>query len=79
MSSLRLPLIVAIAYQGLSLFEMGIVAEVFGLPRPGVVPPLYRFRIAQGEEGELRTIGGLNIRADGGLRDPGRNHHAPAK
>jgi AraC family transcriptional regulator, transcriptional activator FtrA len=62
------PLIVSVAYQGLSLFEMGIVAEVFGLPRPGSFPPLYRFRVAQAEAGELRTIGGLRMRADGGLR-----------
>jgi AraC family transcriptional regulator, transcriptional activator FtrA len=68
MPSPPLPLIVSIAYQGLSLFEMGIVAEVFGLSRPGILPPLYRFRVAQAEAGELRTTGGLRIRADGGLR-----------
>jgi AraC family transcriptional regulator, transcriptional activator FtrA len=47
---------------------MGIVAEVFGLARAGVVPPLYRLRIVQAEAGELRTTGGLRIRTDGGLR-----------
>jgi AraC family transcriptional activator FtrA len=47
---------------------MGIVAEVFGIPRAGLLPPLYRLRIAQAEAGELRTTGGLRIRADGGLR-----------
>jgi AraC family transcriptional activator FtrA len=63
-----LPLVVSIAYRGLSLFETGIVAEVFGLSRPGIFPQLYRLRVAQAEPGSLRTSGGLSIRADGGLR-----------
>lgn len=63
-----LPRVVSIAYRGLSLFEAGIVAEVFGLSRPGVVPPLYRFSVAQAEAGPLRTAGGLRVQADGGLR-----------
>jgi AraC family transcriptional activator FtrA len=62
------PLVVAIAYDGLSLFEVGIVAEVFGLPRPEFPAPLYRMRVAQAEPGDLRSGGGLKVRADGGLR-----------
>jgi AraC family transcriptional activator FtrA len=63
-----LPRVVSIAYRGLSLFETGIVAEVFGLRRPGVVPPLYRFAIAQAEAGRLPTAGGLQVQATGGLK-----------
>ena len=63
-----LPRVVSIAYRGLSLFEAGIVTEVFGLSRPGVVPPLYRYAVAQAEAGPLRTAGGLSVQADGGLR-----------
>jgi AraC family transcriptional activator FtrA len=65
---LKPPLVVAIAYEGLSLFEAGIVAEVFGLQRPDFPRPLYRVRIAQAEAGELRSSGGLRFRTDGGLR-----------
>jgi len=64
----QIPLIVSVAYQGLSLFETGIVAEVFGLSRRGADRPLYRYRVAQAEPGELHTAGGLRMRADGGLR-----------
>ena len=62
------PLVVAVAYDGLSLFEAGIVAEVFDLPRPEFAAPLYRLRVAQAEPGELRSAGGLRVRSDGGLR-----------
>ena len=37
--------VVAVAYQGLSTFEFGIVVEVFGLPRPEVKVPWYRFKV----------------------------------
>lgn len=63
-----LPRVVSVAYRGLSLFETGIVTEIFGTRRPGVIPPLYRFSIAQSEAGRLRTAGGLSVQADGGLR-----------
>src|SRR5438132_11131851 len=62
------PRVVAVAYDGLSLFEAGIVAEVFDTPRPEFPRPLYEMRVAQAEPGELRSAGGLRFRADGGLR-----------
>ena len=61
-------LVVAVVYDRLSLFEAGIVAEVFGQPRPDFGSPLYRLRMAQAEPGELRGAGGLRVRCDGGLR-----------
>jgi AraC family transcriptional activator FtrA len=59
--------VVAVAYDRLNLFEAGIVAEVFGLPRPELPGPLYALRVAQAEPGELRGPGGLRLCADGGL------------
>ena len=54
--------VVAIAYQGLHLFELGIVVELFGLPRPEL-ETWYRFRVARAHDGPLRAIGGISIDA----------------
>jgi AraC family transcriptional activator FtrA len=62
------PIVICIAYDGLSLFEAGIASEVFGVDRPEIDGVLYRFRIAQGEPGVLRSRGGLSIQSQGGLR-----------
>lgn len=61
--------VVALAYDGLCLFEFGIVAEVFGLSRPEITrPDWYRFRIAAVDPLPLRAQGGmLSIATDGGL------------
>ncbi|MCY1514897.1 HTH-type transcriptional regulator CdhR [compost metagenome] len=61
------PLVVSIAFRGLSLFEAGIAAEVFGAERPELPAPLYRYAVAQAEPGPLRTNGGVRMRADAGL------------
>jgi AraC family transcriptional regulator, transcriptional activator FtrA len=63
------PSVVALAYDGLCLFEFGIVAEVFGLSRPEITrPDWYRFRIAAVDPLPLRAHGGmLRIATDGGL------------
>jgi AraC family transcriptional activator FtrA len=60
--------VVCLAYDGWSLFEAGIASEVFGLERPEIARPLYRFRVAQAEPGVLRARGGLRVQAHGGLR-----------
>jgi AraC family transcriptional regulator, transcriptional activator FtrA len=59
--------VVCIAYDGWTLFEAGIAAEVFGAARPELGRPLYRFRVARAEPGALRAAGGLRIEVDGGL------------
>ena len=51
------------AYNGLGTFELGIVSEVFGLPRPEFGPGWYRFRICALERGRLRATGGLRVQA----------------
>jgi len=63
------PLVVCIAYDGWTLFEAGIAAEVFGLERVELPGPLYRYRVAQAERGRLRSRdgGGVQLRAEGGL------------
>lgn len=61
------PLAVAILYRGMNLFELGVVAEVFGSNRPDFTQPLFKLRFAHAEGGELVTTGGMRIRAHGGL------------
>jgi AraC family transcriptional activator FtrA len=59
--------VAALAYDGLGTFELGIVSEVFGLPRPEMGPHWYRFRVCSLERGPLRATGGLLLQARGGL------------
>src|SRR5439155_25733779 len=66
-TSLQPPaLVVAVVYDGMNLFELGIVAEVFASDRPDFARALYRLRFAQAEAGELAAAGGIRIRTDGG-------------
>ncbi|PZU22366.1 MAG: transcriptional regulator FtrA [Shinella sp.] len=65
--SLTGPLIVALVYDGLCIFEFGIVTEIFGLSRPEMGPGWYRFASAAIEDGPLRAAGGLRVMADGGM------------
>jgi len=67
MPELSGPLVVALLYDGLCTFEFGIVAEVFGLPRPEMGPGWYRFASAAIEAGPLRAHGGFRIAADNGV------------
>ncbi|PTV96001.1 AraC family transcriptional regulator with amidase-like domain [Rhodobacter aestuarii] len=59
--------VVALAYDGLCIFEFGIVAEIFGLARPEMGPNWYAFATAAIEPGPLRAHGGLTFSCDGGL------------
>lgn len=54
----------ALLHDGCCTFEFGIVAEVFGLPRPEMGPGGYRFASVTVEEGPLRAHGGLGGVAD---------------
>jgi AraC family transcriptional regulator, transcriptional activator FtrA len=60
--------VACIAYDHWSLFEAGIASEVFGLPRPEFLRPLYNFKVVRAESGVLRSRGGLRIGVNGGLR-----------
>ena len=59
--------VVAVAYDGLCTFEFGCTYEVFGLPRPEVNRPWYRFEVCAAEPGRLRAAGGLAVSAPRGL------------
>jgi AraC family transcriptional regulator, transcriptional activator FtrA len=60
--------VVALAYDGLSPFEFGIVVEVFALRRPELKLPFwYRFSVCSLEPGSLRALGGVTVQAPGGL------------
>ena len=55
--------VVAVAYDGLCTFEFGCTYEVFGLPRPEVRRPWYRFEVCAAEPGRLGAAGGLAVGA----------------
>jgi len=64
--------VAALAYDGLGTFELGIVTEVFGLPRPEMGEGWYRFRICSHERGPLRATGGLFMQTRSGLAELAR-------
>lgn len=66
MPNLTGPLVVALLYDGLCTFEFGIVAEIFGLPRPEMGSGWYRFASSAIDEGPMRAHGGLTVVADHG-------------
>ena len=55
--------VVALAYDGLCTFEFGCTYEIFGLPRPELDRPWYRFEVCAAEPGPLRAAGALAVRA----------------
>src|ERR1700756_1254666 len=61
--------VAALAYDGIAAFEFGIVAEVFGLPRPEMGPDWYRFQVCSLQPGRLRATGGIFIQTRGRLAD----------
>jgi AraC family transcriptional activator FtrA len=60
--------VVLLAYDGLCTFEFGIAVEVFGLSRPELGVPWYRFQVAALDRGVLHATGGVTLRAGAGLR-----------
>jgi AraC family transcriptional regulator, transcriptional activator FtrA len=59
--------VAVLAYRGLGTFELGIVVEIFGLPRPEF-NDWYRFKVCGLESGPLQATGGLKILPEGGVR-----------
>lgn len=55
--------VVALAYDGLCTFEFGCTYEIFGLARPELDRPWYRFEVCAAEPGPLRAAGGLAVEA----------------
>ncbi|MGC9668367.1 transcriptional regulator FtrA [Planosporangium sp. 12N6] len=63
----RGPAVAVLAYDGMSGFEVGIVTEVFGLPRPEFDPPWYELTICAERPGPVRVIGGAALHTPYGL------------
>ncbi|WP_104116693.1 helix-turn-helix domain-containing protein [Arthrobacter sp. B1805] len=61
--------VAVIVLPGLSLFEFGVVCEVFGLDRSGlgVGLPAFDFRICTPHPGAIRTDAGVTLAVDAGL------------
>jgi AraC family transcriptional activator FtrA len=68
MRSLSPHRVVALAYPGMSPFELGVVVEVFGLPRPELdVPAWYRLEVCAVRPGRQAAVGGISIDVQHGL------------
>ncbi len=63
------PRVSVLAFEGMSVFELGIVTEVFGLPRPELDVDWYRLTICSERPGPVPIVGGAAIDASGGLDD----------
>lgn len=59
--------VAVLAYSGLGTFELGIVVEIFGLPRPEFAD-WYSFKVCGLESGPLHATGGLKILPQEGVR-----------
>ena len=56
-----------LAYEGMSVFETGIVTEVFGLPRPEFDVPWYELTVCAETPGTVRLVGGATLHTGHGL------------
>jgi len=61
------PEVSVLLYEGMSAFELGIVTEVFGLPRPELDVDWYRLTICSERPDPVPIVGGATIHANGGL------------
>ena len=68
-------LVVALVCDGLSLFEFGIVAEVFALRRPELGVPWYDFAVVSYDEPPLSATGGVRILPTHSVQDAGPRRH----
>lgn len=59
--------VVALAYDGLALFEFGMAADIFGEVRLDISPHWYRFSAANLQSRPVRAAGGVTITTDGGI------------
>lgn len=59
--------VVVLAYEGMSLFETGIVSEVFGVPWPDLPEPWYELRLCAERPRSTSTLGGGRLRTAHGL------------
>lgn len=60
-------LVAALLHEKVATFELGIVAEIFGLPRPEMGSDWYRLVTVAEERRPLRATGGLQVTPEAGL------------
>ena len=60
--------VVAVAYDGLCMFEFGVATELFGLDRPELDVAWYDFSVIAAEPGALRVTGGMTMHAPNDLQ-----------
>lgn len=60
-------LVAALLHEKVATFELGIVAEIFGLPRPEMGADWYRFVTVAEERRPLLATGGLRVHPEAGL------------
>jgi AraC family transcriptional activator FtrA len=61
--------VAALAYPGMASFELGVVTEVFALPRPELeLPWWYSFDLCAERAGSLSVVGGFDIEIRHGLK-----------
>jgi AraC family transcriptional regulator, transcriptional activator FtrA len=60
-------LVAALLQEKVATFELGIVAEIFGLQRPEMGPDWYRFVTVAEEQRPLRATGGFHVCPEAGL------------
>ncbi|MCE7080533.1 helix-turn-helix domain-containing protein [Streptomyces sp. ST2-7A] len=63
----RREVVAVLLFGGSPMFESSIPLSVFGVDRQDAGVPRYRLLVCAGEEGPLRTTGGLELRAPYGL------------
>ncbi|MFI7518498.1 transcriptional regulator FtrA [Micromonospora globbae] len=59
--------VAVLAYPGMSVFETGIVTEVFGLPRPELDVTWYDLRVCAERPGPVPVVGGASLHTPYGL------------
>ena len=59
--------VAAMAYDGMGTFELGIVSEVFGLPRPELQVRWYDFAVFALRREALRGTGGIRVQVPYGI------------
>jgi AraC family transcriptional activator FtrA len=61
------PTVAVLAYEGMSAFELGIVTEVFGLPRPEFDVDWYDLAVCTEQPYPVRMIGGATLSSEHNL------------
>ncbi len=75
----RREVVAVLLFSGGPIFESSIPLSVFGIDRQDAGVPRYRLLVCGGEEGPLRTTGGLELTAPYGLEAISRANRGGAR